>query len=179
MLAVTPIAEPLPWLRKQQLIHEGKPTVAAALLFSDEPQAVLPKRSAIKIYRYPTTGAEGTRETLAFNPITIEGCLYSQIHEAVSKTQEIIQEVKMLGEHGLETIEYPQVTLHEIITNAVLHRDYSIADDIHVRIFDNRVEIDSPGRLPAHIKTKITFYGTILPKQLDSPSNQQISRSAK
>lgn len=43
------------------------------------------------------------------------------------------------------------MTLHEIITNAVLHRDYSIADDIHVRIFDNRVEVESPGGLPAHI----------------------------
>jgi ATP-dependent DNA helicase RecG len=41
--------------------------------------------------------------------------------------------------------------LHEIITNAVLHRDYSAADDIHIRIFDNRVEAISPGTLPAHI----------------------------
>jgi len=32
-----------------------------------------------------------------------------------------------------------------------LHRDYSIADDIHIRIFDNRVEVASPGTLPAHI----------------------------
>jgi ATP-dependent DNA helicase RecG len=37
------------------------------------------------------------------------------------------------------------------LTNAVIHRDYGIADDIHIRIFDNRVEIESPGRLPAHI----------------------------
>jgi ATP-dependent DNA helicase RecG len=108
MLAVTPIAEPLPFLRKQQLIHDEKPTVAATLLFSDEPQAALPKRSAIKIYRYRTVSAEGTRETLAFNPITIEGCLYDQIHEAVAKTQEIIQDVSVLGESGLETIEYPK-----------------------------------------------------------------------
>jgi len=40
---------------------------------------------------------------------------------------------------------------HEIITNAVLHRDYSVADDVHIRIFDNRVEVVSPGMLPAHI----------------------------
>jgi ATP-dependent DNA helicase RecG len=36
----------------------------------------------------------------------------------------------------------------------VLHRDYSIADDVHVRIFDNRVEVESPGTLPAHITIK-------------------------
>lgn len=151
MLAVLPDAEPLAWLRKQQLIQEAKPTVAALVLYSDEPQALLPKRCAIKIYRYRTTGTEGTRETMAFDPMTIEGCLYSQIQYAVSKTQEIIQDVMVLGDSGLENMEYPQVTLHEIITNAVLHRDYSIADDIHVRIFDNRIEVESPGRLPAHI----------------------------
>ena len=38
-----------------------------------------------------------------------------------------------------------------MITNAILHRDYSSADDVHIRIFENRVEVESPGRLPAHI----------------------------
>ncbi len=51
----------------------------------------------------------------------------------------------------METIEYPEETLHEIITNAVLHRDYSIATDIQIRIFDNRVEVESPGRLPGYV----------------------------
>jgi ATP-dependent DNA helicase RecG len=44
--------------------------------------------------------------------------------------------------------------LHEIITNAVLHRDYGLADDVHVRIFDNRIEVESPGRLPAHVSPR-------------------------
>lgn len=154
MLAVVPIAEPLPWLKKQILIRDDKPTVAALLLFSDEPQAALPKRSAIKIYRYKTTDAEGARESLAFDPLTIEGCLYQQIKDSVSKTVELIEEVRVLGPSGLESIRYPIETLHEIITNAVLHRDYGIADDVHVRIFDNRVEVESPGRLPAHINEK-------------------------
>lgn len=62
-----------------------------------------------------------------------------------------MQGIRILGASGLEEISYPKVALHEIITNAVLHRDYSIADDIHVRIFDNRVEVESPGGLPAYI----------------------------
>jgi ATP-dependent DNA helicase RecG len=56
-----------------------------------------------------------------------------------------------MGESALEAVKYPNETLHEIITNAVIHRDYSIADDVHIRIFDNRVEIQSPGKLPAHV----------------------------
>jgi ATP-dependent DNA helicase RecG len=38
-----------------------------------------------------------------------------------------------------------------VVTNAVIHRDYSINDDIHVRVFDNRIEVASPGTLPAHV----------------------------
>jgi ATP-dependent DNA helicase RecG len=49
MLAVVPSAEPETWLRKQLLIREEKPTVAALLVFSDEPQIGLPKQSTIKI----------------------------------------------------------------------------------------------------------------------------------
>ena len=59
--------------------------------------------------------------------------------------------MKILGTEELENVHYPPETLHEIITNAVIHRDYSVADDIHIRIFDNRVEVQSPGRLPAHV----------------------------
>ncbi len=55
-------------------------------------------------------------------------------------------------------MRYPRETLHEILTNAVLHRDYSIADDIHVRIFENRIEVLSPGRLPGHITVKNILY---------------------
>ena len=151
MLQVVPTGEPAVWLRKQQLIREGRPTVAAVLLFAEEPQALLPKRSGVKIYRYKTSDLEGSRETLAFDPLTIEGTTYDQIYSAVSETKRLIEEMKILGTEELEEVHYPEETLHEIITNAVIHRDYSIADDIHIRIFDNRVEVESPGRFPAHI----------------------------
>lgn len=137
------------WLKKQRLFVDKKLTVAALLLFSDEPQICLPKRSSIKIFRYQTRG-EAERDTLVGVPVTVEGCAYSQIYEAVSKTKEIIESIKKFGKE-FETIEYPEETLHEIITNAVLHRDYSITTDIQIRIFDNRVEVESPGKLPGYV----------------------------
>jgi len=151
MLEIIPTAEPEPWLRKQMLIRADYPTVAGIVLFAEEPQAALPKRTGIKIYRYKTTGKEGTRDTLDGDPKSIEGHAYAQIGEAVRATAEIIESVRVNTPDGLESVKYPITALHEIITNAVLHRDYSIADDIHIRIFDNRVEVASPGTLPAHI----------------------------
>jgi ATP-dependent DNA helicase RecG len=151
LVNVIPTAEPEPWLQKQQLLRDGKPTVAAILLFAEELQALLPKRCGVKIYRYRTTTTEGTRETLAFDPITIEGHLYVQIKTAVLRTTELVEGIQKLGPKGLQAISYPQETLHEIVTNALLHRDYSIPVDVHVRIFDNRVEVESPGKLPGHV----------------------------
>jgi ATP-dependent DNA helicase RecG len=148
---VVPSAQPAAWLRKQSLIANDMPTVGGLLLFAEEPQAQLPKRCGIKLYRYATHESEGYREVLTFIPITVEGCLYQQIKEAVALTVREVEKIKRMGPNGLEAITYPQETLHEIITNAVIHRDYSIADDVHIRIFDNRIEVQSPGRLPAHI----------------------------
>ncbi|MBD2292742.1 putative DNA binding domain-containing protein [Anabaena sphaerica FACHB-251] len=152
--AVVPTTEAELWLKKQQLIQKDKPTIGGILLFADEPQAILPKHCGVKIYRYRTKDVEGTRETLAFDPITIEGCLYDQIQQALAKTIEIVEEIPKVGDKGLESIKYPEEAIHEILTNALLHRDYSIASDTHIRIFDNRIEIENPGKLPGHITVK-------------------------
>ena len=87
------------------------------------------------------------------NHITIEGCAYNQIYNAVKKVKEIIETIKKLDKK-FSDIKYPDTTIHEIVTNAVLHRDYSIATDIQIRIFDNRVEVESPGKLAGHVTVK-------------------------
>ena len=150
MIEVVPLSEPEVWLRKQKLSQEGKPTVGGFVLFADEPQTALPK-STIKIYRYKSSDEVGTRETLAFDPMSVEGCAYNQIYSAVDHVKKIIEEIPVAAGGGVEAIEYPTEAIHEIITNSVIHRDYSLNDDIHVRIFDNRIEVVSPGTLPAHV----------------------------
>lgn len=151
---VVPSAAPEAWLSKQMLLRDQLPTVAGLLLFSEEPQAAMPKRCGVKLYRYKTREAEGFRDVLASDPKTIEGCLYEQIKQAVAETIKIAESIPKITDEGFQKIEYPKETLHEIIANAVIHRDYSVADDVHIRIFDNRIEVQSPGRLPAHITVK-------------------------
>ena len=108
------------------------------------------KHCGIKVYRYKTNETEGTRDVLDGNPTTIEGHLYKQIQEAVKCTLTITESALKTKGLGAER-NFPLESIHEIITNAILHRDYSIKDDIHIRVFDNRVEVQSPGKLPAHI----------------------------
>lgn len=151
MINVIPTGEPKKYLENQDLIKDKHSRVSGILLFCDEPAVFLPKRSSIKIMRYKTKQEEISREYLVGTPLTVEGDVYTQIYGAVRQTKKIIEEAKKLGAEGLETVQYPDETLHEVITNAVLHRDYSITADTQIRIFDNRVEIESPGKLPGHV----------------------------
>jgi ATP-dependent DNA helicase RecG len=53
------------------------------------------------------------------------------------------------GARRRDSPAYPSEVLREAVVNAVAHRDYTIAvTDIEIAIFDNRVEVISPGRLP-------------------------------
>lgn len=150
---IIPSGKPLTYLNNQDLIKDGHARVSGILLFCDEPAVFLPKRSSVKIMRYRTKDQDIGREFLEGTPLTIEGDAYSLIYDAVAATKKIIDGIKKLGEEGLESVEYPEDTLHEVITNAILHRDYSIVADVQIRIFDNRIEIENPGKLPGHVTT--------------------------
>ena len=150
---VVPMQKPVDFVRKQALVLNSQPVVAGVLLFAEEPQAALPK-SGVKLFRYKTTAQSGTRDTLAGEPQVIEGTTYEVIAEAVKRTVAMVEGIQRLGPNGFEPVVYPAETLHEIVTNAVLHRDYSIATDVQIRVFENRIEVESPGRLPGHVTTR-------------------------
>ena len=51
------------------------------------------------------------------------------------------------------TPEYPEFVWNEIIVNAVAHRDYSIkGTDIHIKMFDDKIVVESPGTLPGLVR---------------------------
>lgn len=154
MMNVVPSAEPLNFLNNKELIRDDQCKVCGVLLFCDEPAIYLPKRCSVKIMRYRTKEEDIGREFLDGVPLTIEGDAYNVIYSSVQETVNIVEKIQRLGSKGMEPIAYPHETLHEIITNAVLHRDYSIATDVQVRVFDNRIEVESPGRLPGHVTTE-------------------------
>lgn len=150
---VVPQTSNYDWLRSQRVMNDSaKISVAGVLLYNECPQAVLPKQSAARILRYHTDESEGSRDTLEDGfPISVEGDIYSLIKTTVTKVCEIVEATSVISTAGMEDKKYPEVALHEIITNAILHRDYSIRTDIQVRIFTNRIEVESPGTLPGHV----------------------------
>lgn len=53
------------------------------------------------------------------------------------------------GGRRVDRAAYPETVLREVIVNALVHRDYSIAgSDVTLAVFSDRLEVQSPGRLP-------------------------------
>ncbi len=129
------------------------PTRAAVLLFADDPAGVLAAKTAIRVFHYTGNRVEhGPVPNLRKTPKTITGPLIRQVADAYAYVAGEIAQGLTLAASGFETVHrYPARVIREAITNAVIHRDYSVAKDIQIRIFDNRIEVESPGLLPGNI----------------------------
>ena len=66
--------------------------------------------------------------------------------------QEMRLEAVVTGLRREERTEYPTIAVREALVNAVCHRDYRLTGRrIEIRMFDDRMEIHSPGGLPGYI----------------------------
>ncbi len=148
----SPKTDPLEFCINQNLLDykTWDTKVAAALLFHSCPSAVVPRKCAVKITRYETKEDDPERDHLA-EQITIEGALYPLINETISAVEKIMSSVKVWTSDGLKNLNYPPEAIWEVIVNAIIHRDYSISDDTQILIYNNRIEILSPGRLPGYV----------------------------
>ncbi len=149
-----PKTNPKEFLKKQNLITGIKepyqPIYAGVLLYDENPSSVLPKKCALKITWYDTNEDVPERENLKEQK-TIEGPIHQQIVTGIREIQLIVNSVPIMGPTGLEKAKYPPEAIKEILVNAIIHRDYNISDDVSVLIFNNRIEVHSPGALPAYI----------------------------
>lgn len=91
---------------------------------------------------------KGNEKLVFIDKREIEGSIYQQIEKSCEFVLEHINlgaEIK--GLHRVETYEIPEEAIREICTNAVVHRNYLQRSYIQVAVFDDRVEIKSPGAL--------------------------------
>jgi ATP-dependent DNA helicase RecG len=148
----SPKSDSIDFTVNQNLVESNNysPRIAGLLLFNDNPVTLLPRKCGIKITRYDTSEEKPEREHLK-DQFSIEGCLFEQIYNASSKITETMSNINIWTPSGLAKVNYPPETIWEILVNAVIHRDYSISDDIQVLILNNRIEIISPGKLPGYV----------------------------
>lgn len=137
-------------LQQLDLVKDGKPTVAALLLFGKNPQHFF-LQSTLRCARF-----KGDSEVRFLDMKVIEGNIIRQVDEAMAFIERnISMAVEIKGRPArVETWEYPLDALREAITNAVCHRDYADSGDVQVRIFDHRLEVWNPGSLPPELSVE-------------------------
>lgn len=123
---------------------------AGALLFHDHPDQFIPG-AKIRFLKYDGINIEtGTRSNIIKDKY-FEGPIDKQIERLAEMIRMQIRELSFLGDDGKfkTVLEYPEFAWYEAVVNAAVHRAYSLKNaNIFVRMFDNRIEVESPGNLP-------------------------------
>ncbi len=140
----------------RKIAGEPRPLRAAVLLFADQPGALLAAtgtRADVRVFHYKGTQIEiGEIPNLKKTPRTLSGPLYRLIEDTQTYVLNELAEGLTLARSGFRTVHrYPERVIKEAITNALIHRDYRLNRDVQIRIFDNRIEILSPGLFPGRI----------------------------
>jgi ATP-dependent DNA helicase RecG len=134
--------------------HDGKSylTNAAVLLFAKNIYKFYPN-CRIRFLRYEGTFAESGAKMNIIRDKSIEEPLLRIIEDTKAFIETQLREFTMLNVKTgrFHTVpEYPEFAWQEGIVNAVTHREYGLSGSyIKVSMYDDRLEIESPGKLPS------------------------------
>ena len=127
--------------------HSGgayHPSLAAILMFCDNPDEYLPE-ALIKVTHF--RGISG-RDIISTRDI--KGPIQRVVEESIALCLEWTEiNYKMSGLQLKGEFQVPEKALREAVLNAVIHRKYSILGAIKIAIYQNRLEVFSPGDIPS------------------------------
>lgn len=124
-------------------------TKAGMLLFGKNPSIYLPS-ARVRVLKFEGSEFKVGTEMNIIKDRTFDKCLYRILEQAREFINSQLREFTHLNPEGVfETVpEYPEFAWYEGLVNAVCHRDYSNSGEyIIVKLFDDRLEILSPGKL--------------------------------
>jgi len=133
------------------------PSVAGILLFSEHIQKYFPEAYVLCGH---FSGYSG-RDAIASRNCT--GTLFEQFEGAFDFMMDRVNKsFKITGKQREERYEVPPIALREALMNAILHRNYHINAPVKIAIYNNRIEIFSPGNFSGPVdilalETGITY----------------------
>jgi len=135
------------------LVEQGDelvPTKGGLLFFGKEPQRFV-RHSEVRVARF-----QGTVMGHFIDSADLRGTLPEMIDEAERFIRRNTRRAaKVVGFRRREVTEYPYEAVREAICNAVCHRDYLMTGStVRIMIFDDRIEVNSPGALPPGVTVK-------------------------
>lgn len=135
-------------LENLHLYRDGFLNLAALLLFGQQPQRFRPA-FCVKSVSFFGNDIEGDRYRSSKDITGNLSHLYEQSKQFILSNLDSLQNGRSVNSQG--QLEIPEIVVEEMLVNALMHRDYFKNAPIRVLIFDNRVEIVSPGKLPNNL----------------------------
>ena len=130
--------------------HE-KLNLAGVLLFAEQPERIKPQ-FVVKAIRYP--GNE-IHVSDYIDTEDFSGPLRKEFSDAMAFVMRNLRKVQAgRGVNAPGTPEIPEAVFEELLVNALVHRDYLVSAPIRLFIFDDRIEIISPGHLPNNLNVE-------------------------
>lgn len=132
------------------LTRKGEVTAGGYLLFGSHPQDEFPE-AYVRVLRFGGVERSTGRHQNLTADVRCEGPIPRMIDSAVEAIERYQPSRRVLGPGGRFVREglIPKDAWLEGVVNAVVHRSYSLGGDhIRVEIYDNRIEVESPGRFP-------------------------------
>lgn len=154
-------------LRNLRFIRpDGKLTMAAMLLFGKYTQRWLPVMTAKCIcFAGNSVGGKVFRDKV--NDADMEGNLLHQFDTIMDFFTRNLHNVQIRAEfNSMGKLEIPYSSLVEFTVNALVHRSLNLKAPVRIFIFDNRVEIHSPGDLPNGLTVDDIKLGTSMPRNM-------------
>lgn len=135
-------------LQNMNLAEDDRLNLAGVLLFGKNPQRFKPQFVIKAVY---FEGNESTSNEY-IDSEDIEGRISNQFVLGMSfLKRNLPKEQKGQGRNTLGKMGIPEAVFEELLVNALVHRDYFIDSPIRLFMFDDRIEIISPGILPNNL----------------------------
>ena len=154
-------------LRNLRFIRpDGTLTVAAMLLFGKYTQRWMPMMTAKCIcFAGNSVGSKFFRDKV--NDAEMEGNLLHQYDTIMDFFTRNLHNVQVGDEfNSMGKLEIPYTSLVEFTVNSLVHRSLNMKAPVRIFIFDNRVEIHSPGALPNGLTIEDIKAGTSMPRNM-------------
>ncbi len=130
------------------LASDGYLNLAGILLFGKNPMKYVPLSQVIAV-SFIGNDIAGREYRDSEN---IEGNLKKLYTDALAFMKRNLRKIQKDQDfNSVGVLEIPPPVLDELLINALIHRDYFISSNIRILIFDNRIEIISPGKLPNNL----------------------------
>ncbi len=127
---------------------DGMLNLAGVLMFTERPEWIKPQ-FVVKAIRYPGNQIH-VSDYVDTEDFT--GSLRKVFDDALAFVMRNLHKVQAgRGVNAPGLPEIPEAVFEELLVNALVHRDYLVSAPIRLFIFDNRIEIISPGHLPNNL----------------------------